>query len=440
MKTPRAGTRVRAVYDVLQDGKEHHWKDLASTYAYAYAPYANLTYVSLTLGRILRKYATRVRRGVYVKKENQVIPNPFAHVAKQNDVCPFKVGDIVECVDIGSTGNHIVKGETYTILSVRPEKYAKGGWIVEVDTRTHGRVGIYPTRFKLYEEPKVEVLRHGGPEPKMTDVCATCGQKYGNHYGYMWPEPTDCPVMKEHGPTREEDLSKRRYWTATPKPPLGWEIKGSPEIEDMAWSRKTEATTEKNEEPYPFGRKFKSGDVIRYNGGYGHFKTVPIGSLHVVDCYKTNDGSLDKKGFIWLVDAPPGAAKGGHGEEYFSLAYSDLSVLEARIEDLERELKEQHKRFNLIVGNKNTYISKIETKLTEVAERSHRRQQLIDETADEKLKLENRLENGKTAIDTARSMLADILVGAINEAPRAIEELDAQLSGTYGVLDGTMDE
>ena len=72
-------------------------------------------------------------------------------------------------------------------------------------------------------------------------------------------------------------------------------------------------------------------------------------------------------------------------------------------------------------------------------------EQAMDEARIEDLERDNarlmqRLFNGKTAIDTARSMLADILVGSLNETPRAIEELDAQLSGTYGVLDGTMDE
>lgn len=65
---PRAGTRARAVFDVLQDGQEHRWRELFEDYRLAVHPYSNPHYISLTLGRLLRKIATRVRRGVYVRK------------------------------------------------------------------------------------------------------------------------------------------------------------------------------------------------------------------------------------------------------------------------------------------------------------------------------------------------------------------------------------
>jgi hypothetical protein len=64
-KLPRLGTKARAVVEVLGDGKLHRWKEFFEAYRTAGKWKSNEHYISLTLSRLLKKYADRPSRGVY---------------------------------------------------------------------------------------------------------------------------------------------------------------------------------------------------------------------------------------------------------------------------------------------------------------------------------------------------------------------------------------
>jgi len=51
-------------------------------------------------------------------------------------------------------------------------------------------------------------------------ICGTCGFRFGEHYGAT---PAECPAEDSalDGAYREEDESKRRYWTDKPVPEKG---------------------------------------------------------------------------------------------------------------------------------------------------------------------------------------------------------------------------
>ena len=68
MRLPREKTKARAVVDTLADGKEHRWKELFVDYMDGGGHRSNPHYVSLTLGRVLKKHADRVAKGRYVIK------------------------------------------------------------------------------------------------------------------------------------------------------------------------------------------------------------------------------------------------------------------------------------------------------------------------------------------------------------------------------------
>ena len=408
MKLPKEGTRVRAVFHYLfdtrrMDDKPARWCDLRDAYGDGIGSLPPLRtrsrqYIGMSMAPILKKYANRVARGQYVMKDiwydlakyplkavplpPEKVPNPFAHCAVVIvPGAPFQAGDQVICTEPGTSGNHLEEGRGYTIKKVYKETYCDCGWMVLVNTPEHGDVAVYSSRFKLVPKPKPAIVgTHIGREPKMADICGTCGEQYGNHFGDKWPGLTDCPVMGEYGPKRSEPDQKMRFWTTKVV------VQGSPEIEDMAWHQK-------------------------FNEAY--------------------DAKVERETEVAMLEA----------------AIDQMEIADVRahkkIEDLEKQIKtlnEDKTQITKVVDNKNVYIGQIERKLTEVAERSHNRQKLIDETKDENLLLQSRLENGKTAVDTAREMLGAMNHTQLESVIEALDALDAQLSGTYGVLDGTMDE
>ena len=482
MKLPRKGTRVRAVFDELFAGRKDalpvQWKRLGQVYgaetptSRAYGAHS-MQYVGMELARILKKYADRVSRGYYRMKDEwydaakyplkavplppEKIPNPFAHCAlgpEGGPGAPFQAGDQVICTDAGSPGNHLENDRGYTIKQVYKEDYCPCGWMVYVDTPEHGQVAVFSSRFKLAPKPETKPgpIIHTGREPKMDTICGTCGEEYGNHFGDKWPALTDCPVMGEYGPRRAEPDQKKRYWTKKieqvvfpdpafdPLPPFDNAFigKGAPEIEDMPWSYKS-----KNTDPLP--ELYPLED---------HETEVAMLEARIEDLERKKWKRLEPHGYpvctcgehTWPSSIKYDAqtlsrirndlmSEEGYAVGHFSDRICKYQPLypDNRTGD---SVADHKKRITALEDTNN----KLNALCKQLETNKDLSRQLIDETKDLNLLYQTRLENGKTAIDTAREMLSEILVGSLNETTRAIEDLDAQLSGTYGVLDGTMDE
>ena len=68
-------------------------------------------------------------------------------------------------------------------------------------------------RGQYAPKPGIFPLPHQGPEPRMPDICAACGETYGSHYGERWPGPSDCPVRGKDGISRSVPPYKS-FWTS----------------------------------------------------------------------------------------------------------------------------------------------------------------------------------------------------------------------------------
>lgn len=154
---PRAGTRIRAVYDALTDGREHRWRYLLEVYIAAKDPPPVRSYVGVELSRILKRFARKVRRGVYVLRD--------------------------------------IKAQEAVVPAV---------------PRNCGSPGCSCGNPHKAPEPPA---KNTGPEPRMDDICGTCGVRYGHHYGDRWPAPADCPTMVDGRPSRRPESERVQFWT-----------------------------------------------------------------------------------------------------------------------------------------------------------------------------------------------------------------------------------
>jgi hypothetical protein len=164
VKFPREKTKVRAVFDLLSDGIPHTYSEASLTYSKAGDWRTVNRFSGMGITRILRKYATPcVPKGWKMKPEWL---------------------QAVEVAKAAATDQKVIARADHLL---KPEQ----------------------------TEPTIQT----GPRPAMSDICETCGEMYGSHYGPPWPGSIDCPVKNSRGflerneyPTAERP---RTFWSFT---------------------------------------------------------------------------------------------------------------------------------------------------------------------------------------------------------------------------------
>jgi len=293
MKIPKKGTRVRAVIDCLYLAHPDDvvkWSDLRDAYGAPTGPLPPLRtrsrqYIGMSMAPTLRRYATKVLRGRYQLKggvrtaldglNHEPLGYPAcrcgAHTWEHLITSP-KLSDTLEKVrgqlrNEGYFGHWVNKPcieDSYTEQarlkrsSIPPVILKEPVFTENIDAvlKNMGKVGQVmlneqeldddkckdpecplcdPTPVKATDDfyPLTEVIRHGGIEPDMDDICGTCGERYGNHFGNDWPAPADCPDTVGGLLLRAEEGKRFKFWS-----PARPAVQGAPEIEDMAWHQK----------------------------------------------------------------------------------------------------------------------------------------------------------------------------------------------------------
>lgn len=275
-KIPRKNTRIRALFDRLVEGYENgvtvtysEAKDAYDNHPPAYAPmragymHNSRRWSGMNVSRALKKYADRISRGVYKLKRNFHTDKPYIDIHPRPGLTA-----ICTCGDHKWSGfenavmakswpdgypacrdnlKHFLDGRMCEKpVEVEPLPPFDNAFITKL-AKNVVEDSVWNEKFNKAHDAKIDIERPVQvPNPfahmaakvvpdkaikilktrKMKDLCGTCGEVYGSHYGFG-EEDADCPRKSAEGfLSREEEKTRTRFWTPVPI------------VEDSVWNQK----------------------------------------------------------------------------------------------------------------------------------------------------------------------------------------------------------